>query len=537
MERLHQTVTNANDRSDDDVTAGVVSAVSEIIGDFKQTILDCDVLLKDNSKFRRSPANFVDNVAWHTSTERVVNGLRKRLRVHMEKVSLTTKPLEIKLLSDIHRQQQQLTMEVAAIRAVLPPDPGRNNCPFNTHTQESSFQVPEELSERFREASAAKDPELSQVRDGLPLKEGFDALVYHFARSTENFKSSPGLGQEVPEEKYLNLIKSRWIIDRLKENAQFLSPEPNSLWAECITELEHKVRTEFVRFQQIGLLPPPLDALTRLPGNRFCIWVDEEPSPRPAALTEHRPSEEKILELPLQSVHSTHRSTLTVYRKSDTNLRLVSATIDDQNDNFLLQESMDVDMNQTGLVPVFAASHGTSTVNSNVLLCNQGQDTKSYNLREPADIAQFQRALTGFRVSHDMSNISWHIEFDQFSKSGESGKARLQLWQLKPLPTLQQPQDTDSAERCSSPGDRTPRSPVDSLNLRRFWTSGTTLPATSIACPVKGSRGAGIALTSPKPPVLIIFTMCSDRYAMIHLQCMLHGHSDVRVCSVLLMQS
>ena len=500
-------------------------------------MLDCDALLKDNTKFRRSPANFVDNVVWHASTERVVNDLRKRLHVHMTKVSLITKPLEMKLLFDIHHQQQQLTMQMAAIRSVLPPDPGRENCPMNTHTQESSFQVPEELSERFWEASVAKDRDLSQVRDGLPLMEGLDALVYHFARSTENFVPSSGLGREVPEEQYLNLIKSRWIIDRLKENAQFLSREPNSLWAECIRELEHKVGTQFVRFQQDGLLQPPLDALTRLPANHFCIWVDEEPSPRPADLTEQRPSEEKILELPLQSIHRSHQSTLTVYRKNDTNLRLVSATIDDQNDDFLQQESMDVDMNQTGLVPVFASSHGNSTVDSIVLLCNQGQDTKSYNFREPADIAQFQRALTGFRVSHEMLNISWHIEFDQFSKSGESGTARLQLWQLKPLPTLQQSQDTDSAEGSGSSVDRNPLSPVDSLNLRRFWTSSTTLPATSIACPVNGSRGAGIALTSPKPPVLIIFTMCSDRYAIIHLQCRLHGHRAVRVCLAWLMQS
>ena len=155
MERLHQTVTNANERSNDAATAGSVRTVSEIIGDFKQTILDCDALLKDNTKFRRSPANFVDNVAWHASTERVVNDLRKRLHVHMMKVSLITKPLEMKLLFDIHQQQQQLTMQMAAIRSVLPPDPGRENCPMNTHTQESSFQVPEELSERFREASAA----------------------------------------------------------------------------------------------------------------------------------------------------------------------------------------------------------------------------------------------------------------------------------------------------------------------------------------------------------------------------------------------
>lgn len=535
MGHLHRIVTNASDREDNGLTAGIINTLLEIVGDFKQTILDCDVLLKDKSRFRRSPANFVDNVVWHTSTEQHVNSLRKRLHFHMTKVNFIAKPFELQLLSGIHSQQQQLKRDVAAISAVLASDPARKDCPINPDTQESNFHVPGELSDRFRKAVAAKDLELSQGRDGLPLKEGFDALVYHFARSTENFKPSPGLEREVPEERYLNLVKSRWIIDRLKENSHFLSPEPDLLWAVCIKELEDKVRTQFVRFQQGDLLLPPLDAVTQLPDKYYRIWVEEEPSPRPAALTEHRPSEEKILELPLQSVHSTYRSTLTVFRESDTALRLVSATVDDQNDNFLLQDSMDVDMNQTGLVPVFAASLDSSTVNSNVLLCKHGQDTKCYNLRDPADNAQFQRALTGFRVSHDMSNVSWHIEFDKFSKSGESGKARLQLWQLKPLPKLKSPQDTDSAERSDSFSGRTPHSHVDSLNLRRFWTSGTTLPESNIASPVNGSSGVGIALTRPKPPVLIILTMCGDRYAIFHLQCMLHMYRGVRVCSVLLM--
>ena len=516
MQGLHQILTNPDKRYNYDVPAGIANTLPEIIGDFQQTLRDCDSLLKNKSKFKRSPANLVDNVAWHAKTESEVNSLVKRLQFHMMKVNFIIKPLEIQLLSGISRQQQQFSKELAALRAQM-------NLP-NTLTQEGCFHVPEELSDRFQKALAADNLDSSQARDGLPLKEGFDALVYHFARSTENFQPSSGLGQEVPEEQYLNLIKAKWIIDRIKENDHLLSPGPKSLWTECIMELDDKVRGQFVRFQQNDLSPPPLDALIRLPDKSFSIWFGEEPPPRPSALIERQPSDEKVLELPLQGAHGTYQSTLTVFRKSDTTLRLVSAT-EDQNDNFLLLDRMDVNMNQTGLVPVFAASQDTSTVNSNVLLCNQGQNAKCYSLREPADVVRFQRALTGYRVSHDMSNISWHIEFDRFGKPGESGKARLQLWQLKPLPKIREPKDTESAERSSSSSGHTPRSPTDSLKLRRFWTSGTTLPATSIASPVNGSHGAGIALTSPEPPILIIFTMRGDRYTFLHLKCMLNRGS------------
>ena len=523
MKGLHQILTNPD--SDNDITTGLASNLSEIIGDFQQTLRDCDSLLKDKSKFKRSPANFVDNVVWHAKTESEVNSLVKRLQFHMIKVNFIVKTLEIKLLSGISRQQQKFSKELAALRA-------RMTLP-STPTQESCFHVPEELSDRFRKALAAKNLDPSQVRDDLPLKEGFDALVYHFARCTETFQPSSRLGEEVPVEQYLDLIKSRWIIDRIKENDHFLSPDPKSLWTDCIVELDDKIRDQFVRIQQNDLSPPPLDALIRLPDESFSIWFGEEPPPRPSALIERGPADEKILELPLQGAHSTYQTTLTVFRKSNTCLGLVSAT-EDQNDNFRLLNSMDVDMNQTGLVPAFAASQDTSTVNSNVLLCNQGQNAKCYSFREPADVFRLQRALTGYRVSHDMSNISWHVEFDQFRKSGESGKARLQLWQLKPLPKIREPNDTESAERSSSSSVHTPQSPEDTLKLRRFWTSSTTPPAISNAPLVNGSHGAGIALTSPEPPVLILFTTQGDRYTFLHLQCMLEQRAHTITVSVLL---
>ena len=543
MERLNDIVANANEQRprkswhNDDierVTAGVVKSLSEVTGDFKQTLLDCQALLSDNSKFQRSPANFVDNVAWHSSTERDVNSLRERVHLQMVKVNFIAKPFEIQLLLGIRRELQQLRKEVADLRTLLDWDPARVRDPINRTNYELCFLVPDILSDRFRKALAAKDPELSRVRGGMPLKEGFDALVFHFARSTLDFKPSPGTGQDVPDEQYLNLLKSRWIIERLKESTHFLSLGPESLWVDYMRELEDEVRDELVRFQEGGLPQTPLDMLSGLPDHCFSIWVDEASSPRPAALTEHRPSEEKILELALESGYSAHPSTLTIFRKSDTVLRLVSATKDDQNEGFHCYESVDVNMVQTSLVPIFAASQDNSTVNNNVLLCHQGQDTRSYNLRNLADIADFQRALTGFRVSHDMSNISWHIEFDKLRNSGVSGKARLQFWHLKALPKMQQPQDTESSEGSSSSSNPTPGSPVGSIALRRFWTSGTKpLPGSSIASPVNGSRGNGIALTHPELPVLILFTKWGGDYAFLHIQCMLIEHRAMS-CSFML---
>lgn len=524
-----------------------MNTLLEISGDFLRTLQDCERLLSDKSKFSRSASGFIDNVAWHSSTERDVNNLRDRVCFHMVKLNFVAKPFEIQLLLGIRRQLQQLSRQVADLRALLDWDPTQQRHVIRPHAHETYFSVPEPLSDRFRKGMVSKDLELTQVRDDLPLKEGFDALVYHFAKSTVNFNPNPGLGQDVPAEQYLNLVKSRWILERLEESTYFVTLNPDSLYIGYLRELEDQVRDQLVRFQQSNLDPPSLDELSRLPDNCYSILVDADSRPSPAAQTEHRPFEEKILELEIQNGYSTHPSTLTIFRKSETALRLVQATKHDQNEGFHQEESTNVDMVHTGLVPIFAASEDNSIDKSNLLLCNAGQDT-SYNLRGPGDVAQFQRALTGFRVSLDMSHIALHVELTGLNKSSISGQARLQFWHLKPLARIQQSEDFEPSEGDSASSDPTPNSPEGSPKLRRFWTSSTTqLPGSSIVSLVNGSRGNGIALTCPEVPVLIIFTKCERKYAFLHLQCTLiddqaiqsHGARSLkqagrRACSCLL---
>ena len=507
----------------DRVTATALTTLSEVTGDFKRTLRDCEILLSDNSKFQRSNANFVDNVAWHSSTEGDVNTLRQRVHFHMTKVNLIAKPFELQLLLGIRRELQQLRKDVAALRGVLIQATAQSRDPANPKSRDRRFLVPADLASRFTNALAASKPESFQIQDHLPLKEGFDALVFHFASSTVNFKSSPGPGQNVPDElQYVNLVKSSWIMERLKESIYFQSAGSESLWADYIRELEDEITNQLIRFDTGELEQPSLDVIVRLPDCCFAIWVDEGPLPRPAALAEQRPFEEKILELALPSLYGNRQSTLTVFRKSDIALRLVSTTKDEQNKDFHSEESMDVNMNSTRLVPAFAASQDTSTIDNSVLLCNsQGEETKWHHLQDLSDVAKFQRALTGFRVSHDMSNISWHMEFNRFSKTGISGKARLQFWHLKPLPKISPPGDITTSAGSGSSTGTSPQSPSGSANLRRFWTSGTIqLPGSSIASPVSGSRGDGIALTRPELPVLVIFTMCDRKYTFFHIQSM-----------------
>ena len=112
-------------------------------------------------------------------------------------------------------------------------------------------QVPPELETRFVAAVSAKAGVHIDLKD-FPLKEGFDALVFHFAEvlsthlmythllinveSTVDFIPREYSTQRTPElTQYLNLIKSRWILQRLQESSYFVR---DSLWARCIKDVE-----------------------------------------------------------------------------------------------------------------------------------------------------------------------------------------------------------------------------------------------------------------------------------------------------------
>ena len=516
-------------------TATILNTLSEVTGDFKRTLRDCGKILSDNSKFQRSATSSVKNVVWHSSTERVVNHLRQRVNLHLTKLNLIAKAFELQLLLGIQRELQQVKKDVAPLKGVLIQNTAQSIHPTSPKSYDGRFPVPPDLAKRFERALTSK-PDSVQAQDHLPLKEGFDALVVHLASSTVKFKPSPGPGQNVPEEtQFVNLLKSGWIMEKLKSSDYLQSAGSGLLWADYIRELENEINGQLSRFDTGELEPPTLDVILRLPNNCFSIWVHEETMPRPAMLTEQRPLEEKIIELALPSLYDNRRYTLTVLRKSDVAFRLVSTTKDELNKDIHREESMDVNMNSTRFIPAFATSHEGEPMNNNVLLCNsQGQELKWHNFQDSSAVAQFQRALTGYRVSHNMSNISWHIGFNKFRKP-MSGKARLQFWHLKPLPNLLPALDSTTLVGSGSSVGASLQS-VDGTTLVGSGSSvGASLQSSTLstlppsgstrAAEITRSRADDIALIRPEPPVLVIFTKYERKYTFFHIKSTFDGYS------------
>lgn len=106
----------------------------------------------------------------------------------------------------------------------------------------------------------------------MPLKQGFDALVYHFAQVrhssllsrrrvelhaprqhkkcsydvlTEPFQSTvefnPGFdpSQRTPEEtQFVNLLKSKWLLDKMEQSSHLSAAGTPPLWTSALAELK-----------------------------------------------------------------------------------------------------------------------------------------------------------------------------------------------------------------------------------------------------------------------------------------------------------
>ncbi|KAL6716586.1 hypothetical protein ACLMJK_006153 [Lecanora helva] len=497
------------------------NTLQEVTGDFISTLQDCQALLEDNSKFHRCSANFIDNIIWWTGCERDVVALRERVHFHLTKVAFIAKPFETQLLLGIRRELQQLRRDVADLKGVLVQTVRQDDGHFDPiSTQPSS--VPEDLALRFLDALYVNKPKSFDTLGHLPLKEAFDALVYNFANSTVEFNPGLGLGLNIPEEpQYLNLIKSRWIAIQIEESFRFRSAGPDSLWADYLRELRDDIREQFIRFESGSLVSPSHDVLLRLPDSCFGIWVVEQPEVPPPDLAEQRPFEEKILETVLPSSYGNRQCALTIFRKSDVEFRLVSTTKDERNQHFHREESMDINMNLTRLIPAYASPDATARPTHNMMLYStEAQNPKWYTFKDANDITRFQQALTGYRVFHGMSNVAWSIEGS--TNAHKSGKGVLQLWQFKSLPRVSCEPEASSEKRTSSQNTSPQSPPMGTSKLKRESTAmtGVTLVSrSSITSSVIGSRGAeGTALMRPETPVLVIFTTCERKYAYLHIR-------------------
>lgn len=495
-------------------------SLREVTGDFGRTLRDCYALLENHHKFRRNKAGFVDNVVWNVSTESEISNLKERVRLHIAKMSFVIKPFELQLLVGIRNELIQLQHDVhdlAGLVITLSRDTTRDSA-LPSLPSIAMPLISDAITERFMTALELNRPDAFHTVSDFPLREGFDALAFHFAKSTILFNPGIGPSEKVPKEtQYLNLLKAKWILEKLKASSKLAAAETNSLWLNCEREVELKVLEQCRRFQTDSLKPPPLENITRLPDDCFSIWIFEPPPIQPH-LAEARATEEKILDLTLPN-----NSTLTIFRSSNDDFRLVTVhtRVKPDTSKEVERESFSANMQSTQLVPAYAipVPVSGSSLSGNGILLYRAQDLSQWPpLQGLEDVFSFQQALTGYRVFSDASNIKWLLNGSD--KPGKCGMARVQIWEAKRLTKLPIAEDTDQSP-LSSVNSTTPSPQTLSENgfgQRRLTGLASTINSSTRATQFSGNRACNaIMIQPPDPPVLIIYTLCDSKFTFLHL--------------------
>ncbi|KAL8652976.1 MAG: hypothetical protein Q9210_002368 [Variospora velana] len=385
-------------RGHDDECRHALQPLSQLVGDFKTTLDECEKLLNDHERFQRDTAGFVDNVVWHVSTQRDVDILRERVHFHTTKVQL---------LVEIRRDLQELRRDVSEIKGLLVDylANGESTLSELVAAQRVTLpDIPAEIIARFIFSLHSNPPAAYQGISDLPLKEGFDALVYHFSQCTVEFNPGFDPSQRTPEEtQFLNLLKSKWILEQLERSPQLSAPDTAPLWASALAELKSDIIKEYRRFDTNQLVAPPKDVIVRLPDKCFSIWIVEAPEILPPDLAEQRPLEDQILELPLPDSTGTRRSSLHVFRRSPVEFRLVTTTRDIANPGYHQEKGefyshFIVNTNVTRVIPAYATPEGGNN-RHNLLLSNRHvQDLRWQYLQNSEGVLRLQQALTGYRA-------------------------------------------------------------------------------------------------------------------------------------------
>ena len=414
----------------------------QCVGDFYQTLQECDSLLSRYGYLRNGRSHAVFNLHWWQSVEPTVDRLMAKLRLHIDKVDFYAKPHEFNAVIRNGSEIQQLRRQVANLERFLISGPEQSQALWTDC-------IPEELKVKLEEHFQTNTPSWSPRGSEWPLKEAFEALTFHFAASTVTFNPEPGSDTIPNVSHFLGLAKSIWILEKIKQSPQFRNVGSGSIWADRMRGFEDDLRGQMHRFEAGELAKPSTQQLLSLPTSFYTIGGGDTNDTDPLNAGQAGPSEEKILEIQIESDSDDRESALLVFRENETDFRFVVSTKTVGSLLAQYDKEITVSMDINRFIPVYANPFRGGSPQYNVLLLNQrGKKPKEFQLLCHEDLAKLQRALLGYRVHHEMPVARWCINGSQ--APGDSGQGILQLWQYKPLPAMSTTDMSGASDGSSS---------------------------------------------------------------------------------------
>jgi hypothetical protein len=412
-----------------------LTSLREIIGDYYKTLTDCEKLLLENHEFKKSQ-NFAYNIEWNLVLQPKVDQLRQRLDSHNTKILILLKPLELKLLSEIHhdlaKRIDAVHRSVLHLQGLLIPDVEQAMSEQHDRVIPASIVVPSVIENKFQVAAGKSRPE-TLTQSNFPLQAGADAFVEHFKESTKNFTPGNFLRDRTPTPKqYLSLLKCIWIMNRLEQSEALKNTPADSQWPGYIGQLNEDMSMECQRFTAPPaqrLIAPVLSSL--MAEDEYDIWPGENIA---AYISPHHEvCMEEVLKIPLPNPSETLQRDMAVYRLESTRYRIVES-VEDKNTPSTRREDfkMDINLKTVRLTPIYATP--SSRPKSLEVLINSASTQTNPTFQELKHIYRLQHILTGYQVyeryDQAMVTASFFVS-GQVAPIEEHG--RLQLWLPHPI--------------------------------------------------------------------------------------------------------
>lgn len=440
-----------------------LASIKEIVGDYQNTLADCEKLLEENPGFGSNRGAFY-NLEWNILLQPKVDYLQKRLSAHNQKIQLLLEPLELSLLSEIQRDVSDIHQDLAdRITAVHHSVLHLQGCIISDAAEAMSEQlqpmqipleVPAFIEAKFLAAAVKVRPEVRRPKR-FPLQLGADSFLAHFWKSTKCFQAGRFLSDRTPPpEQYLNLLKCVWILLRIEDSEAFeevSQPSSASQWPGYIKKLRENLSKECQRFlapQAERLMRP--DMTVTFGESEYNIWIEEDLrslfSPRiekilPAILAMEMPSPSESL-----------KRQMTVHPISQFQYKLIEAIQDTSSQAKQTQPvEIDIDLKSFSFVPLYATPSSRPTALK--IMFDSGSKRITPEFVEIKHIYHLQNILTGYQVFHRYDQKMVKVQFavsDQPEDIEEHG--RLQLWLPRQF-TDTSPSNSAAASTSSVKGD------------------------------------------------------------------------------------
>ncbi|KAL2065734.1 hypothetical protein VTL71DRAFT_3404 [Oculimacula yallundae] len=439
-----------------------LSTLQEIVGDYRKTLEDCKRLLEQNYEFRNN-RNFAYNIEWNLVIQPKVDRLRKRLEAHNSKISILLKPLELNLLSDIHRdladRLDAVHRSIIHLHGLLIPDV-EQAISEQGQAVEIALIIPADIERKFQAAAERCYP-MVRSPSKFPLQAGADAFVVHMDESTRKFSAGTFINERTPQAKqYLSLLKCFWIMRCLQESDELQNSPDSSQWPGYIAQMNQDLSVECLRFTAPSaqrLVAPDIGIL--VPEDEYSIWpgenISEFMSPHSEVYLE------EVLKLQMPSTSPSHHRDLTVYKLDQARYRLVESIEDKSSLSGRREEyKMEFDLKTVNFTPIYATpSSRPKCIEAQVATASAKINP---TFQEHKQMLRFQHLLTGYKVyeKYDQPMVTASFFISGQVKAIEE-HARVQIWLPHPFAPSKSQNDSASVTptQLQSPSASTIHSP------------------------------------------------------------------------------